>query len=49
VFITAAVSQIGQECRLMMVGISKRTQADNTHKVQCTGETGISTKRVFLA
>jgi len=32
----------------MMVGISKRNQADNTHEVQYAGETGIPTKRVFL-
>jgi hypothetical protein len=49
VFITAAISQNGQECRLMMVGISKRNQADNTHEVQYAGETGIPIQRVFLA
>lgn len=49
VFITAAVSQNGQERRLMMMGISKRNQADNTHEVQYASETGISSMRVFLA
>lgn len=39
VFITAAVSQNGQERRLMMMGISKRNQADNTHEVQYASET----------
>jgi hypothetical protein len=32
-----------------MVDISKRNQTDNTHEVQYAGETGIFTRRVFLA
>lgn len=49
VTITATVSQNGQECRLMMVDISRRNLPDNTHEVQHAGETGISTRHVFLA
>jgi PAS domain S-box-containing protein len=37
VHITATVSQDGQECRLMMVDITERKQADSTHEVLRVG------------
>jgi PAS domain-containing protein len=39
VHITAAVSQDGQECRLMLVKIAERNRMVNTHEVQYAGET----------
>jgi hypothetical protein len=39
VHITAAVSQDGQECRLVMVEIAERNRIGNTHEVQYAGET----------
>ena len=41
VHITGLVSQDGQECRLMMVDISKRRRTDNSHEVPHADETGI--------